>query len=63
MPDEVLADIAQAESIEATRLAIEFLLTHPEPCEGDLDRLKRLNMAAYLIVVELLEGEKEGTKA
>jgi hypothetical protein len=58
MPDEILADITQKESIEATRLALEFLLTHSEPCEGDLDRLKRLNMAAYLIVIGLLEGEK-----
>lgn len=58
MSDEALADIAQAESIEATRLALEFLLTHSEPCAGDLDRLKRTNMAAYLIVVELLKGEK-----
>ena len=56
--DEILANIAQAEAIEATRVALEFLLTHPEPCVGDMDRLKRMNMAAYLIVVGLLEGEK-----
>jgi len=58
MPDEILADIAQTENIEARRLAIAFKFTHPKPCEGDLDRLKRTNMAAYLIVVGLMEGEK-----
>lgn len=63
MPDEVLADIAQTECIEATRLALEFLLTHPTPCVGDLDRLKRVNQAAFEIVTGLLEGEKEGAKA
>lgn len=64
MPDEqALADIAQAEAIEASRVAIAFKFMHTKPCEGDLDRLKRMNMAAYLIVVELLKGEKEGAKA
>lgn len=63
MSDEALADIAQTECIEATRLALEFLLTHPAPCIGDMGRLKRVNMAAYLIVVGLLEGEKEGAEA
>ena len=62
MPDEALADIARAEAIEARRLAIAFKFTHPKPCGGDLDRLKRLNMAAYLIVVGLLEREKDETK-
>ena len=62
MPDEILANIAQAEAIEATRLAIEFLLTHSEPCVGDMDRLKRVNMAAFEIVTELLESDKEAEK-
>ena len=62
MSYETLSDIAQKERIEVTRVALEFLLTHSEPCEGDLDRLKRTNMAAYLIVVELLEDEREGVK-
>ena len=51
MPDEALADIAQAEAIEARRLAIAFLFEKPEPGVGDRDRLKHFNMAAYLIVV------------
>ena len=59
MSDEALADIAPAEAIEATRLALEFLLTYPTPCVGDMDRLKRVNMAAFEIVTELLEGEKD----
>ena len=62
MSDEALADIAQTECIEASRVAIAFKFTHPEPCEGDLDRLKRVNMAAFEIVTGLLEGEKEGEK-
>ena len=63
MPDEILADIALEQNIEARRLAIAFLYAEPEPCVGDMDRLKRANMAAYLIVVGLLEGEKEGAEA
>lgn len=63
MPDEILANIAQAEAIEARRLAIAFKFTHPKPCVGDMDRLKRLNMAAFEIVTELLESDKKGAKA
>ena len=53
--DEILANIAQAEAVEATRAALAFLLTHDTPSDGDLDRLKRENRAAYDEVDELLE--------
>lgn len=60
MPDEILADIALKESIEARRLAIAFLFEKPEPCAGDRDRLKHFNMAALEIVDNMLaEAEKE----
>ena len=52
--DELLANIAQSEAIEATRAALAFLLTHDAPSDGDLDRLKRENKAATDEVDELL---------
>ena len=51
---ELLANIAQSEAIEATRAALAFLLTHDTPSDGDLDRLKRENQAAFDKVDELL---------
>ena len=60
MSDEALADIALEQNIEARRLAIAFLFEKPEPCAGDIDRLKRANMAAFEIVTGLLESDKEG---
>lgn len=62
MPDEILADIALEQNIEARRLAIAFLYAEPKPCVGDMDRLKRVNMAAFEIVTELLESDKEAEK-
>lgn len=52
--EDIFADMLQTERIEVTRVAIEFLLTHPTPCVGDLDRLKRENKAAFDEVGELL---------
>ena len=60
--DELLANIAQSEAIEATRAALAFLLTHDTPSDGDLDRLKRENKAAFDEVDELLDKERKQPK-
>lgn len=57
--DEILANIAQSEAIEATRAALAFLLTHDEPSDGDLDRLKRENKAAFDEVNELTANQRK----
>ena len=55
--EEIFADMLLAERIEVTRVAIEFLLMHPDPCEGDIDRLRRINRAAYEIVTQWMVDE------